>query len=290
MALPDVSMRHLLEAGAHFGHQTHRWNPRMEPYIFGARNGIHIVDLSQTAPLLHQALKVVRDAVASGGRVLFVGTKRQASGPVAEAAKRCAQFYMNHRWLGGTLTNWKTVSNSIRRLRELEELLIQEQTGLTKKETLQLTRERDKLDMALGGIKEMGGLPDVMIVIDTGKEKIAVAEARKLGIPVIGICDTNADPTVIDHPIPANDDALRAINLYCDLFSQAVLDGIQAEMGAADEDIGALEQPIEEPVIAAEEAEAAAEAAPEAAAEEAPATEAPAAETAAEEAGEAPKA
>jgi len=295
MALPDVSMRHLLEAGAHFGHQTHRWNPRMEPYIFGARNGIHIVDLSQTAPLLHQALKVVRDAVASGGRVLFVGTKRQASGPVAEAAKRCAQFYMNHRWLGGTLTNWKTVSNSIRRLRELEELLVQEQTGLTKKETLQLTRERDKLDMALGGIKEMGGLPDVMIVIDTGKEKIAVAEARKLGIPVIGICDTNADPTVIDHPIPANDDALRAINLYCDLFSQAVLDGIQAEMGAADEDIGALEQPIEEPVIAAEEAEAAAEAAPEAVAEEAPATEAPATEApateaVAEEAGEAPKA
>ncbi|MDF1731501.1 MAG: 30S ribosomal protein S2 [Minwuia sp.] len=284
MALPDVSMRHLLEAGAHFGHQTHRWNPRMEPYIFGARNGIHIVDLSQTAPLLHQALKVVRDAVASGGRVLFVGTKRQASGPVAEAAKRCAQFYMNHRWLGGTLTNWKTVSNSIRRLRELEELLVQEQTGLTKKETLQLTRERDKLDMALGGIKEMGGLPDVMIVIDTGKEKIAVAEARKLGIPVIGICDTNADPTVIDHPIPANDDALRAINLYCDLFSQAVLDGIQAEMGAADEDIGALEQPIEEPVIAAEEAEAAAEAAP------AAAEEAPAAEAVAEEAGEAPKA
>lgn len=281
MALPDVSMRHLLEAGAHFGHQTHRWNPRMEPYIFGSRNGIHIVDLSQTAPLLHQALKVVRDVVAGGGRVLFVGTKRQASGPVAEAAKRCAQFYMNHRWLGGTLTNWKTVSNSIRRLRELEELLVQEHTGLTKKETLQLTRERDKLDMALGGIKEMGGLPDVMIVIDTGKEKIAVAEARKLGIPVIGICDTNADPTVIDHPVPANDDALRAINLYCDLFSQAVLDGIQAEMGASDEDIGALEQPIEEPVIAAEETEAQAEA---------PAAEAPAAEAAAEETTEAPKA
>ncbi len=281
MALPDVSMRHLLEAGAHFGHQTHRWNPRMEPYIFGSRNGIHIVDLSQTAPLLHQALKVVRDVVAGGGRVLFVGTKRQASGPVAEAAKRCAQFYMNHRWLGGTLTNWKTVSNSIRRLRELEELLVQEHTGLTKKETLQLTRERDKLDMALGGIKEMGGLPDVMIVIDTGKEKIAVAEARKLGIPVIGICDTNADPTVIDHPVPANDDALRAINLYCDLFSQAVLDGIQAEMGASDEDIGALEQPIEEPVIAAEETEAQAEA---------PVAEAPAAEAVAEETTEAPKA
>ncbi len=267
MALPDVSMRHLLEAGAHFGHQTHRWNPRMGPYIFGARNGIHIVDLSQTAPLLHQALKVVRDVVAAGGRVLFVGTKRQASQPVAEAAKRCAQFYINYRWLGGTLTNWKTVSNSIRRLRELEELLTKEQTGLTKKETLQLTRERDKLDLALGGIKEMGGLPDVMIVIDTGKEKIAVAEARKLGIPVIGICDTNADPTVIDHPIPANDDALRAINLYCDLFSQAVLDGIQAEMGASDEDIGALEQPLEELAIAEEPvAEAAAEPAAEAAA------------------------
>jgi len=260
-------MRHLLEAGAHFGHQTHRWNPRMGPYIFGARNGIHIVDLSQTAPLLHQALKVVRDVVAAGGRVLFVGTKRQASQPVAEAAKRCAQFYINYRWLGGTLTNWKTVSNSIRRLRELEELLTKEQTGLTKKETLQLTRERDKLDLALGGIKEMGGLPDVMIVIDTGKEKIAVAEARKLGIPVIGICDTNADPTVIDHPIPANDDALRAINLYCDLFSQAVLDGIQAEMGASDEDIGALEQPLEELAIAEEPvAEAAAEPAAEAAA------------------------
>jgi len=287
MALPDVSMRHLLEAGAHFGHQTHRWNPRMEPYIFGARNGIHIVDLSQTAPMLHQALKVVRDAVAAGGRVLFVGTKRQASGPVAEAAARCAQFYMNHRWLGGTLTNWKTVSNSIRRLRELEELLTKEQTGLTKKEVLQLTRERDKLDMALGGIKEMGGLPDVMIVIDTGKEKIAVAEARKLGIPVIGICDTNADPTIIDYPIPANDDALRAINLYCDLFSQAVLDGIQAEMGAADEDIGAMVEPIEEPVIAAEEA-VAEETAP-AAEEAAPAAEA-APETAPEATGETPTA
>lgn len=276
MALPEVSMRHLLEAGAHFGHQTHRWNPRMGPYIFGARNGIHIVDLSQTAPLLHQALKVVRDVVAAGGRVLFVGTKRQASQPVAEAAKRCAQFYINYRWLGGTLTNWKTVSNSIRRLRELEELLTKDQTGLTKKETLQLTRERDKLDLALGGIKEMGGLPDVMIVIDTGKEKIAVAEARKLGIPVIGICDTNADPTVIDHPIPANDDALRAINLYCDLFSQAVLDGIQAEMGASDEDIGALEQPLEELAIAEEPVaeEAAAEPAAEAVAVEAAAADA----------------
>ncbi|MEC9347891.1 MAG: 30S ribosomal protein S2 [Pseudomonadota bacterium] len=261
MALPDVSMRALLEAGVHFGHQTHRWNPRMEPYIFGARNGIHIIDLSQTVPLMHQALKVVRDIVAAGGRVLFVGTKRQASDPVADAARRCAQFYVNHRWLGGTLTNWKTVSNSIRRLRELEELLSQEQTGLTKKEMLTLTRERDKLDRALGGIKDMGGLPDVMVVIDTGKEHIAVAEARKLGIPVVGICDTNSDPTPIDHPVPANDDALRAINLYCELFSQAVLDGIQVEMAVSDEDLGAMENPMLEPLPAEDAGEAEAPAA-----------------------------
>lgn len=284
MALPDFSMRQLLEAGVHFGHQTQRWNPRMGQYIFGARNGVHVIDLSQTAPLLHQALKVVRDVTAGGGRVLFVGTKRQASQAVADAAKRCAQFYVNHRWLGGTLTNWKTVSNSIRRLRELEELLVQSETGLTKKELLQLTRERDKLDRSLGGIKEMGGLPDVMIVIDTGKEKIAIAEAKKLGIPVIGICDTNSDPTPIDFPVPANDDALRAINLYCELFSGAVLDGIQAEMGASDQDIGAMEEPIidvpAEAEVAAAEEEAAAEEAP---AEEAAAEAAPAEEATAEE-------
>lgn len=288
MALPDFSMRQLLEAGVHFGHQTQRWNPRMGQYIFGARNGVHVIDLSQTAPMLHQALKVVRDATAGGGRVLFVGTKRQASQAVADSAKRCAQFYVNHRWLGGTLTNWKTVSNSIRRLRELEELLVKSETGLTKKEMLQLTRERDKLDRSLGGIKEMGGLPDVMIVIDTGKEKIAIAEAKKLGIPVIGICDTNVDPTQIDYPIPANDDALRAINLYCELFSQAVLDGIQAEMGASDMDIGAMDEPIidvpaEAEVAAVAEEAPVAEAAP--AEEAAPAAEeaAPAAEAAAEE-------
>lgn len=284
MALPDFSMRQLLEAGVHFGHQTQRWNPRMGQYIFGARNGVHVIDLSQTAPLLHQALKVVRDVTAGGGRVLFVGTKRQASQAVADAAKRCAQFYVNHRWLGGTLTNWKTVSNSIRRLRELEELLVQSETGLTKKELLQLTRERDKLDRSLGGIKEMGGLPDVMIVIDTGKEKIAIAEAKKLGIPVIGICDTNSDPTPIDFPVPANDDALRAINLYCELFSGAVLDGIQAEMGASDQDIGAMEEPIidvpAEAEVAAAEEEVTTEEAP---AEEAAAEAAPAEETTAEE-------
>jgi len=280
MALPDFSMRQLLEAGVHFGHQTQRWNPRMGQYIFGQRNGVHIIDLSQTAPLLHQALKLVRDVVAGGGRVLFVGTKRQASQAVSDSAKRCAQFYVNHRWLGGTLTNWKTVSNSIRRLRELEELLVQSETGLTKKELLQLTRERDKLDRALGGIKEMGGLPDVMIVIDTGKERIAVAEARKLGIPVVGICDTNADPTPIDFPVPANDDALRAINLYCELFSQAVLDGIQAEMGASDQDIGELENPMVEELPEEEAAPAEEAAAEEAPAEEAPAEAAPAEETA----------
>lgn len=280
MALPDFSMRQLLEAGVHFGHQTQRWNPRMGQYIFGQRNGVHIIDLSQTAPLLHQALKLVRDVVAGGGRVLFVGTKRQASQAVSDSAKRCAQFYVNHRWLGGTLTNWKTVSNSIRRLRELEELLVQSETGLTKKELLQLTRERDKLDRALGGIKEMGGLPDVMIVIDTGKERIAVAEARKLGIPVVGICDTNADPTPIDFPVPANDDALRAINLYCELFSQAVLDGIQAEMGASDQDIGELEDPMVEELPEEEAAPAEEAAAEEAPAEEAPAEAAPAEETA----------
>lgn len=280
MALPDFSMRQLLEAGVHFGHQTQRWNPRMGQYIFGQRNGVHIIDLSQTAPLLHQALKLVRDVVAGGGRVLFVGTKRQASQAVSDSAKRCAQFYVNHRWLGGTLTNWKTVSNSIRRLRELEELLVQSETGLTKKELLQLTRERDKLDRALGGIKEMGGLPDVMIVIDTGKERIAVAEARKLGIPVVGICDTNADPTPIDFPVPANDDALRAINLYCELFSQAVLDGIQAEMGASDQDIGELENPMVEELPEEEAAPVEEAAAEEAPAEEAPAEAAPAEETA----------
>lgn len=280
MALPDFSMRQLLEAGVHFGHQTQRWNPRMGQYIFGSRNGVHVIDLSQTAPLLHQSLKIVRDIVAGGGRVLFVGTKRQASQSVADSAKRCAQFYVNHRWLGGTLTNWKTVSNSIRRLRELEELLVQGETGLTKKEMLQLTRERDKLDRSLGGIKEMGGLPDVMIVVDTGKEKIAVAEARKLGIPVVGICDTNADPTHIDFPIPANDDAVRAINLYCELFSQAILDGIQAEMGGSGQDLGEAEEPVldipaevpAEEVVAEEEEVVAEEAAP-AAEEAAPAAE-----------------
>ncbi len=246
MALPSPSMRQLLEAGVHFGHTTRRWNPRMAPFIFGARNGVHIIDLEQTVPLLNQALVTVRDIVAGGGRVLFVGTKRQASEKVAEAAKRCGQYYVNHRWLGGMLTNWKTISNSIKRLRVVEEQLAEEQSGLTKKELLVLTRERDKLERALGGIKEMGGLPDVLFVIDTNKEHIAVEEARNLNIPVIGILDSNSNPEGVTFPVPGNDDALRAIGLYCDLIADAVLDGIQAEMTASGADVGeAVDVPVE---------------------------------------------
>jgi len=265
MALPDYSMRQLLEAGVHFGHQTHRWNPKMDSFIFGNRNGIHIIDLTQTVPLLHQALVQIRDVVAAGGRVLFVGTKRQASEPIAAAAKQCAQYYINHRWLGGTLTNWKTISNSIRRLRELEELLDGEASGLTKKELLQLTRERNKLDLSIGGIKDMGGVPDLMFVIDTNKEEIAVKEARKLGIPVIAILDSNCDPDSITFPIPGNDDAARAIALYCDLVSRAVIDGISQSQAASGADIGEQVDPLAETLpeeAPAEAPEAAPEAAP----------------------------
>jgi len=246
MALPTFTMRQLLEAGIHFGHNTRRWNPKMAPYIFGVRNGIHIMDLQQTAPLLHRAMKLVRDTVASGGRVLFVGTKRQASERIAEAAKRCGQYYVNHRWLGGMLTNWQTVSKSIRRLRELDDLFTGNTVGLTKKELLRLTRERDKLDRALGGIKEMGGQPDVMVVIDTNKEGIAVAEANKLNIPVVAVIDSNSSPDGIDFPIPGNDDALRAINTYCELIAGSVLDGIQQEVVESGGDIGAADQVMDE--------------------------------------------
>lgn len=245
MALPEFSMRQLLEAGAHFGHQTHRWNPKMQSFIFGERSGIHIIDLSQTVPLLHQALVKVRDVAAGGGRVLFVGTKRQASEPVAQAAQRCAQYYMNHRWLGGTLTNWATISRSIARLRELEGLLDADggPQGLTKKETLMLTREREKLERSLGGIKQMGGTPNLMFVIDTNKEAIAILEAKRLGIPVVAIVDTNSDPDAIDFPIPGNDDAARAIALYCDLVADAVLDGITDSQASFGMDLGASEAP-----------------------------------------------
>jgi len=298
MALPEFSMRQLLEAGAHFGHQTHRWNPKMKSFIFGERANIHIIDLSQTVPLLHQALVRVRDVAAKGGRILFVGTKRQASDIIAMNAKRCAQYYMNNRWLGGTLTNWATISKSIARLRELEALFEDEQAsaGFTKKELLNLTRERDKLELSLGGIKEMGGTPDLMFVIDTNKEAIAILEAKKLGIPVIGIVDTNCDPDPIDFPIPANDDAARAITLYCELIADAALAGMsqgEADLGV---DLGAAENPVVEPALEAEAApaEEAAPAAPapveETVAEEKPAeAEAPAAEAKEEAATDAKK-
>jgi small subunit ribosomal protein S2 len=253
MALPNVSMRQLLEAGVHFGHQTHRWNPKMEPFIYGSRNNIHIIDLTQTVPLLHQALVTVSDVVAKGGRVLFVGTKRQASEAVADAAKSCAQYYVNHRWLGGTLTNWRTISNSIKRLKSLEELLAGETHGLTKKELLQLTREKDKLERSLGGIKDMGALPDLLFVIDTNKESIAIAEARKLHMPVVAVVDSNCDPEGISHPIPGNDDAGRAITLYCDLISRAAIDGIERAQGAVGIDHGAAEEPASEAELEGEE-------------------------------------
>jgi small subunit ribosomal protein S2 len=256
MTMPTFTMRQLLEAGVHFGHHTRRWNPKMEPYLFGVRNGIHIIDLEQTVPMLHRGLQQLRDTVAGGGRVLFVGTKRQAQEPVAEAAKRCGQYYVNHRWLGGMLTNFKTISHSIRRLRELDERISETQSGLTKRELLELTRDRDKLERALGGIKEMGGLPDVLFVIDTNKEAIAVSEANVLKIPVVAILDSNSSPDGIAYPIPGNDDAMRAIHLYCDLVSGSVLDGLQAELSGSGVDIGAEEEIPGEIVPEAEAADA----------------------------------
>ncbi len=242
MALPDFTMRQLLEAGVHFGHQKHRWNPKMESFIYGTRNNIHIMDLAQTVPMLHRALQAVSDAVAGGGRVLMVGTKRQASEPIAAAARRSAQYFVNSRWLGGMLTNWKTISKSIERLKTLEQMLDQGIQGLTKKERLSLTREKDKLDKALGGIKDMGGVPDMIFVIDTNKEAIAISEARRLGIPVAAIIDTNCDPDGINLPIPGNDDAGRALALYCDLIARAALDGISRAQGDSGIDLGASEE------------------------------------------------
>ena len=247
MALPDFNLRQLLEAGVHFGHRTQRWNPKMESYLFGARNDIHIIDLTQTVPLLHQALLAMRDVVASGGRVLFVGTKRQASDPVAAAATRCAQYFVNHRWLGGTLTNWQTITHSIKRLRSLEGTLSSAHTsGLTKKELLQMMREQEKLERALGGIKDMGGLPSMLFVIDTNKEAIAIAEARKLGIPVAAILDSNSNPDGITYPIPGNDDASRAIAVYCDIVARAIIDGLSESQLAAGVDLGASDAVLED--------------------------------------------
>jgi small subunit ribosomal protein S2 len=287
MALPTFTMRQLLEAGVHFGHSTRRWNPKMAPYLFGDRNKVHIIDLQQTVPMLHAAMKAVRDVVAAGGRVLFVGTKRQAASRVAEAAQRCGQYYVNHRWLGGMMTNWQTISNSIRRLHELEKLLAgDELAGMTKKELLNMTRERDKLERALGGIKDMGGLPDIIVVIDTNKEAIAVNEAGCLNIPVVGVIDSNSDPKGITYPVPGNDDAIRAIDMYCEMLSGAVLDGIQESMTDSGVDLGESE---EVPVEAALEAKVEAPA-EEAVAEEAAPEAVVAEETvAAEAAGDAPE-
>jgi small subunit ribosomal protein S2 len=275
MALPDFSMRQLLEAGVHFGHQTHRWNPQMGPYIYGSRNNIHIIDLAQTVPMLHRALKQVSDTVAGGGRVLFVGTKRQAADGIADAAKRCAQYYVNARWLGGMLTNWKTISHSIDRLKKLDEMLDEGVQGLTKKELLSLTREREKLQRSLGGIRDMGGVPDLLFVIDTNKESIAIAEARRLNIPVVAVVDTNCDPKGIAFPIPGNDDAGRAVALYCDLIARAAIDGISRGQSDRGVDIGAAEDATAEPTLnegeGSTDAEAAAAPAEEAAEQTAPA-------------------
>lgn len=246
MALPEFTMRQLLEAGVHFGHQTQRWNPKMQEFIYGARNGIHIMDLTQTVPMLDAALNVVRDTVAKGGRVLFVGTKRQAQAPIKDAAEKSAQFYMNHRWLGGTLTNWQTVSKSIQRLKAIDEAADRGFAGLTKKERLGMEREQGKLQASLGGIREMGGVPDLLFVIDVNKEDLAIAEAGKLGIPVVAVVDTNCSPAGVDYIIPGNDDAARAIALYTDLAARAALDGMTAQMGAAGIDIGEMEPAIEE--------------------------------------------
>jgi small subunit ribosomal protein S2 len=246
----NFTMRQLLEAGVHFGHQTHRWNPKMQSYIYGTRNGIHIMDLSQTVPLLHQALIAVSDTVAKGGRVLFVGTKRSASEHIADGAKRSAQYYVNSRWLGGMLTNWKTISGSIKNLRTLDEVVSKQGLGITKRELLNVTRERNKLEKALGGIKDMGGTPDILFVIDTNKEQIAIKEANRLGIPVIAIIDTNSDPAGITYPIPGNDDASRAVALYCDLIARAVIDGIEKSQASHGVDLGASEAPVTEDVPA----------------------------------------
>jgi small subunit ribosomal protein S2 len=254
MAMPDVTLRGLLEAGVHFGHHTRRWNPKMSPYIFGVRNQVHILDLQQTVPMMDRALRAIRDTVAGGGRVLLVGTKKSAADMVAEAAKRCGQYYVNHRWLGGMLTNWKTITGSIKRLRQMDDMLGGDTQGLTKKEVLMMTRDKDKLERALGGIKDMGGLPDIIFIIDVVKERLAVEEAAKLNIPVVAVCDSNADPQGVTYPIPGNDDAIRAIAFYCDAVAAAVLDGISAEMSASGADMGAREDLPEEPAIAAEPA------------------------------------
>ena len=260
MALPEFSMRQLLEAGVHFGHHARRWNPKMRPFIFGVRNNVHILDLQQTVPALKDALTFLRETAAKGGRILFVGTKRQAQDKIAEAATRSGQFFVNHRWLGGMMTNWDTISKSINRLKELEDILAEEKSTRSKKERLMLDREREKLDKSIGGIREMGGVPDAIFVLDTNKEDIAILEANKLGIPVVAVIDSNSDPVGIDYPIPGNDDAIRAIELYCDLAVNAILDGVQAQLSKAIIDVGESEIVNEDLPPADAETEAGAEA------------------------------
>ncbi|GEO81761.1 30S ribosomal protein S2 [Pararhodospirillum oryzae] len=260
MTMPTFTMRQLIESGCHFGHNTRRWNPKMAPFLYGQRDNVHIIDLQQTVPMLYRAMQAARDVAAAGGRVLFVGTKRQAQDVVAEHARRCGQYYVNHRWLGGMLTNWKTISHSIKRLRDLEERFAQgDLQGLTKKEQLNLSREKAKLELALGGIKDMGGLPDMLFIIDTVKESLAVSEANKLGMPVVAVIDSNSDPDGIAYPIPGNDDAIRAIQTYCELMSGAILDGIQAQLGARGYDVGEAEVLPTEALSAEDEAEGTAE-------------------------------
>ena len=238
MQLPALSIRDLLESGAHYGHHPRRWNPKMAPYIFGVRNSVHIINLEKTMPLFHQALQAIQEVAANGGKVLFVGTKRQASNVIASEAQRCGQYFVNHRWLGGMLTNWKTVSNSIHRLKDLEKQLQESNEGLTKKELLKLNLSHDKLHQFLGGIKDMGGVPDILFIIDTNKEKIAIQEANKLGIPIVAILDSNSSPDDITYPIPGNDDAIRSIEYYCRMVSSAVLSGMQTQLRAAGVDLG----------------------------------------------------
>ena len=256
MTLENITIRQLMECGVHFGHNARRWNPKMAPYIYGTRDGIHIMDLTQTVPMLSRALEAVREVASKGGKILFVGTKIKAQEPIAAAAGRCGQFYVNHRWLGGMLTNWKTISSSIKRLKEIDSKTEKgEFQGLTKKEKLNIAREREKLFASLGGIQDMNGRPDLIFVIDVPKEELAINEAKKLGIPVVAVCDSNANPDGIAYPVPGNDDALRAINLYCDLVSAAVLDGMQAELKAAGVDLGAIAEPVKQETPVEEEAQ-----------------------------------
>ena len=237
MKLPSVTIKQLLEAGVHLGHKTFRWNPKMEEFIFGSKNSIHIIDLVQTLEMTNAALLEIHKCITSGGKILFVSTKKQAAGTITNLAKDTSQFYVNHRWLGGMLTNWKTISNSIKRYKKLSKDLKKENTGFTKKENLKMGIQRDKLERSLGGIADMNKIPDMIFIIDTNVEDLAVKEASKLNIPIVAIVDTNSDPTKINFPIPGNDDARRAINLYCELIKKTILDAQKHIFKTDEEDL-----------------------------------------------------